>query len=239
MEDIKKRFEELYNRSYNRSYTVFTDFLNMDEQSTLVQMNLPCKACGGFEQAQRVVAGFGEDVEEKDFPIVCVCVCPVMQKFADELTHRDFLGALMNLGIKREMLGDIIVEGNTGYVFCLEQISEYIADNLNRVRHTSVRCEILAQAPDCVSKPPQPLEVFVPSCRADAVISAVYKLSRNEASRLFTSKKIYINSVLCENTSYTLKENDIVSVRGFGKFVFSSIVRKTKKDRLVAAVGKY
>lgn len=239
MEDIKKRFEELYNRSYSRSFSVFTDFLNIDELSTLIQMKLPCTVFGGYDQAQRAVAGFGEFVEEKDFPIVCVCISPVKEKFADELTHRDFLGALMNLGIKREMTGDIIVEGNTGYVFCLEQISEYIADNLNRVRHTAVSCEILQQAPDCVNKPPQQLELIVPSCRADAVVSAVFKLSRNEASRLFASRKIYINSITSENTSYQLKENDIVSVRGFGKFAFDGVLRKTKKDRLVISVAKY
>ena len=71
--------------------------------------------------AERVVAGFGEDLNDEKFPIVCVCAKPLIQKFADELTHRDFLGALMNLGIKRELVGDIIVDDSKYCPKCMEK----------------------------------------------------------------------------------------------------------------------
>ena len=102
---IEKRFEELNERAYERGYNTFSDFLNIEEQSVLKSTYLPCVLFGGYPMAERVVAGFGDDLNDEKFPIVCICVKPLMQKFADELSHRDFLGALMNLGIKRELLG--------------------------------------------------------------------------------------------------------------------------------------
>lgn len=235
----EKRFNELYNRAYAKSYQVFSEFLNLEEQSILANAYLPCITYGGYDIAERVVAGFGEDIDKTDFPIRCLIISPVMQKFADKLTHRDFLGALMNLGIKREMLGDIIIADNCGYLFCLEQISEYIQDNLNKIKHTNVKVTETDSLPDNIIKTPEPSELVVSSLRLDVLVSAVYKLSRNETSKLFSAGKIFVNSKLTENTSYQIKENDIVSVRGFGRFTFSYQLRKTKKDRLLVEVIKY
>ncbi|MGN0522468.1 MAG: RNA-binding protein [Eubacterium sp.] len=236
---IKKRLTELYNRSYSRGYTLYSGFLNMDEQSILASLNLPCVTWGGYDMAERVTAGFGDYVQREDFPVVCLCVKPVMQRFADNLNHRDFLGAIMNLGIKRELIGDIIISSNCGYVFCLEQISEYITDNLKRIKHTTVEVSLADRLPDTALEPPEAKELIVASLRLDAIISAVYKLSRNEASRLFAVDKVFVNSRQCSNSSYTVKNGDIISVRGFGRFIFESQIRTTKKDRAVVCVRIY
>lgn len=236
---IEKRFNELYNRAYARGFNTFSDFLNMDEQSILASTHLPCNCYGGWIGAQRVVAGFGEDVQAEDFPICYLLISPVNSKFADSLTHRDFLGGLMNLGIKRELLGDIIVADNCAYLICLEQISTYIIDNLSRVKHTTVKVEMIDSLPDDIIKIPDPTEIIVASPRLDAMLCAVFKLSRNEASRLLAGKKAFVNSRLTESSSYMLKENDVVSLRGYGKFTFVSQLRKTKKNRLVVEVIKY
>ena len=236
---IEKRFNELYGRAYERQYKVFSEFLNLEEQSVLATSYLPCKKYGGYDTAERVVAGFGENVENSDFPIKCLVISPVMSKFADKLSHRDFLGSLMNLGIKREMLGDIIVSDNCGYLLCLEQIADYIRDNLTRIKHTSVSVKEVDSLPENIIKEPEPAELVVSSLRLDVLISAVYKLSRNEASKLFSAGKIFVNSKLTENTSYQVKENDRISVRGFGRFIFLEQLRKTKKDRLVVEIKKY
>lgn len=235
----EKRFNELYNRAYTKSYKVFSEFLNLEEQSILANTYLPCSTYGGYDMAERIVAGFGEEIEHTDFPIRCLIISPVMQKFADRLTHRDFLGALMNLGIKRELLGDIIIDNNCGYLFCLAHISEYIKDNLSRIKHTNVNVTQTDSLPDNLIKAPEPKELIVSSLRLDVLVSAVYKLSRNETSKLFSAGKIFVNSKLCENTSYQIKEKDIISVRGYGRFVFSIQLRNTKKDRLVVEIFIY
>lgn len=235
---IEKRFEELNERAYERGYNTFSDFLNMEEQSVLKSTYLPCVLYGGYPMAERVVAGFGEGLSEEKFPITCICAKPLMQKFADELSHRDFLGALMNLGIKRELLGDIIVKDNCGYILCLEHIADYICENLDRVRHTSVKCE-KSELPDDFCNEPEPTEIFAASKRVDVVIAAVYNLSRNETAKLIKAEKVFVNSRLTASNSYMLDDNDIVSVRGFGRFVFDKEIKTTKKGRLVLEIKKY
>lgn len=235
----EKRFNELYNRAYLNSYAVFTEFLNLEDQSILKDMYLPCTLYGGYDNSERVVAGFGENIKNEDFPVTCVEIKPVQQKFADGLSHRDFLGALMNLGIKRELMGDIIVYENCGYVFCLDKIADYISENLSRVKHTTVKGEKIENPPVNAVKPPKAEEVIIASQRLDVAVCGVYKLSRNECSKLFETGKIFVNSRLTENRSCQLKEGDMVSVRGYGRFQFVSVIRKTKKDRLVAELVIY
>lgn len=238
-EFLTKRLKELYNRAFMNNYSVYSDFLNMEEQSILASLKLPSVNFGGYDMAERVVAGFGDYVDESTFPIKCICISCVAAKFADMLTHRDFLGALMNLGIKRELLGDIVIRDNAGYVLCLEQIADYIIDNLTRIKHTSVKVTLLDEIPELLTAEPMEQELIVSSRRADALVSAVFKLSRSEASRLFAAGKIFVNSKQTENTSYMVKENDVVSVRGFGRFVAGDTLRQTKKDRLVVSIKVY
>lgn len=235
---LEKRFEELYNRAYERGYNTFSPFLTLPEQSELKKMYLPCVLFGGYDGAQRVVAGFGEDVKNDDFPIACVKIEPLNEKFADELTHRDFLGSLMNLGIKRETVGDIIVDGKCGYVICLENIADYICENLTRVRHTSVVAK-LSLIPENTAEKFEVLTVFAASKRLDVIIGAVYNFSRSEASKLIASERVFINSVLTLSASKTVSDNDIITIRGYGRFILSGEVKTTKKGRLVLEIKKY
>lgn len=234
----EKRFKELYNRAYERGYTIFSDFLNLDEQSILKNAHLDGVCYGGYDMAQRVIVGFGDNIEKSDFPIKCVCCEPLNIAFSDKLNHRDFLGAIMNLGIKREVTGDIIVNNGKAYILCDEKIADYICENLTRVRHTSVKCAESA-LPETVNEKPDPISVFIPSQRLDAVISGVYKLSRSESAKLISSQKVFINSRLTLSASHILSKNDIVSVRGYGRFEFIEILKQTKKGRLVAEVIRY
>lgn len=236
---LEKRFNELYNRANQNYYPVFSDFLNLEEQSVLAKSYLPCVLYGGYEGAERVVAGFGDNVCEQDFPIRCVEIKPVNKKFADKLSHRDFLGGLMNLGIKRELLGDIIIFENSAYLFCLDKISNYIKDNLSRVRHTTVEVNEVDAPPVKAVEPKGAEEMVIASLRVDVAVCQVYNLSRNECAKLFETEKVFINSRKLESRSYQLKEGDMVSVRGYGRFQFVSVVRKTKKDRLVAEMIIY
>ena len=235
---LKKRLGELSHRAFLKGFNTFSEFLNMDEISTAVGLQYPCPYLlfGGYENAERCVIGFGENINNSAFPICCIKIEPLQQKFADSLSHRDFLGSLMNLGINRNTLGDIIIKDNCGYLLCLESISGYIIENLTRIKHTSVKCKIVSPDSSMISKEPETKEINVSSLRADAVISAVYKLSRNETSSLFSKEEVFINSRAVTKSSALLKENDIVSVRHKGRFVFVGQLRTTKKDRLVIEI---
>ena len=236
----KKRLTELSHRAFEKGYTTFSDFLNLEEISLLKSLHTESEynLYGGYDNADRCVASFGE-CEEYQYPISCIKIEPANQKFADELSHRDFLGALMNLGINRSTLGDIIVTNNTGYLFCLNSIKEYILQNLDRIKHTTVRCTESVLPAEIAEKKPEPVELTVSSQRVDIIVAAVFKLSRNTVTQLVNQEKVFINSKIAYKESLTLKSGDIVSVRGKGKFIFDGEIRQTKKNKSIIGIRLY
>jgi RNA-binding protein YlmH len=241
-ESLKKRFIELANKSYNQGIYTFTEFVGLNELNILKECELDIRHAGiteygGTSDCERVMIRFGKEDEfgyVEDFPIVCICVKPLIQKFADHLTHRDFLGALMNLGIVREKLGDIVIHENEGYIFCVDKIAPYIMENLTRVKHTSVslsiedNCEKISK----LYKDDYKSQVIVVSSkRLDAIIAKTYKMSRNISMNLFTSGKVYVNGRLCVNGSQLIKEGDVVSVRGKGRIKFLGEECENKKGK--------
>lgn len=236
-EQIKKRLSELSERSYQRGVYEYSEFLNMAEQDALTRIMPPnrYRLWGGYDNAERRLACFGSNAlcgYEETPPVACIKISPLQQKFADALTHRDFLGSLMALGIRREVLGDIILHENVGYLFCLDTIAPYIIENLIQVRHTSVACETVDAPPVESTQLPPESEFVVAGLRCDAVIAAVYNLSRSESQALFAQKVVFINAALCQSPAKALAEGDVVSVRGKGRFLYSGEKLTTKKGKL-------
>ena len=232
---LKNRFKELSTRSRNRNTYFYSDFLNLYEQTVLYnEIKYGYTLYGGFEDAERKIAVFGAEDElgyEPTPPVSLICVSPLSQKFSDDLTHRDFLGSLMGLGIKRETLGDIIITENKGYVFCLDNMVEFIKDNLITVKRTSVSCEICDSLPENALPKPTEKLLIVSSMRIDAAIAAVYNLSRSKSSALVEGEKVFINGKLVTGISKNLEIGDTVSVRGYGRFRYTEIFGGTKKGR--------
>lgn len=244
---LKKRFEELADKAYNRNMFLFTGFLSLAEQEIFWRCcsQMPKDSFslfGGMDDAERVMIRFGNVQElgyEQEFPIVCIHMCPTQKKFAEELTHRDFLGALMNLGIERTLLGDILVQDREGWLFCNESIALFVIENLTRVRHTNIVCESMTKLPEICKRQLQMQELTVASERIDAVVSRLYNIARSVGTQLFTTDKVWVNGRLMEKPTYVLKAEDVVSVRGFGKFVYYGTSRETRKGRLCVSVGVY
>lgn len=241
MTEKQKRFEDLAIRSNERGYVVFSDFLGLSEISefSVMRFCVPTTLWGGYEDAERCVICFGnrEYIDGySDFPIKCIFIKPVNQKFADNLSHRDFLGSLIGLGIRREVLGDIIISDNCGYLFCLDTVSEYIIDNLKQVRHTTVKCELTEKILTNVIPQPETMEIIVSSERLDVVVSAIYKMSRSQVLPLFNQEKVFINGKAESRASAIVKKGDKISVRGYGRFIYNGILRYTKKERAVIGI---
>lgn len=247
MDDLlKKRFLELAERSYRSDKFIFTDFLSMAEVSLLYSLEREIGPAnmtlsGGIEDAERCVARFGNPDSfgySEDFPIVCIKVEPLMQKFSDDLSHRDILGSIMGLGIERSNLGDIIISENKAYVFCLERMADYVIDNLTKVRHTSVKCSVTEDVPKVADNGVE-MNVQAHGERIDGLVSKIYGHSRSKSIELFRQQKIFVNGRICENNSYNLKEGDLVSVRGSGRFKFLGVVGTTRKGNLNVKVVRY
>ncbi|MGN0334268.1 MAG: YlmH/Sll1252 family protein [Lachnospiraceae bacterium] len=247
MELTEKRFRELAVKSYQNNIYLFTNFLNMAEIDLLYQMQrelsyIPFEVFGGTENCERVMVRFGSPElfgYEEPFPICCIKAEPLIEKFADTFSHRDFLGALMNLGIEREVVGDIAIKGKTAYIFCTEKMAQYIAENLTQVKHTRVSCSILSEAPDILKPVLEQREVTAASERIDAVLGKLCSLSRSQSILAFREKKVFVNGRQCENNSYQLKPGDVVTCRGFGKFIYKGVKYETKKGKVCAEVTVY
>ena len=145
----------------------------------------------------------------------------------------------MNLGIERDVLGDIIAKDNTGYVFCEDAMAEYLKDHLDRVKHTSVVCAIVKDCPEAAKPEFSEEELVVSSGRCDAVVAKVWNLSRSQSIELFRAKRIFVNGRQYENNSGVLKQGDVVSARGFGKVIFDGFLNETRKGRIRIRIRRY
>ena len=233
---LKNHLKELSERSRNRGTYFYSDFLNLHEQTILFEtIKYGYTLDGGYPDAERKIVCFGEESEfcyPPAPPITTIRIEPLSAKFSDSLTHRDFLGSLIGLGIKRETLGDIIIKDNVGYLFCLESISKFIIDNLIKVKHTSVSCSICDNLPDNILPEPTQKTIIVASLRLDSIISAVYNMSRSKSSALIDSEKVFVNGKLTVSSSKNIEINDIISVRGYGRFRCTEILGDTRKGRI-------
>ena len=170
----------------------------------------------------------------------CVKILARNEKFADEdLCHRDYLGALIGLGLKREAIDDLLVEGTKAFVFCSNEIADFIVSELGQVKHTDVDCTKVS--PDeCDIEPVfDEVKVNVASERVDVVVAGVYNVSRTIAARLITSEYIKIDNVVAKNSGVKLKIGNKVSVRNHGKFIYDGIDGTSKKGRLYVKIRKY
>lgn len=242
---LAKRFIDLSRQAQQKGIVVFSDFLNINEQ-TIFQQNVSelyssFDRFGGYELSERQMVAFSPDAlcYTWNYPIICLKITPLNQKFSDALTHRDILGSLMNLGIERSMLGDILVEEHLIYVFCQEKIADYIIDSLRRVRHTNVQ---IVKAEPCqltILPKKETLEGVVASNRLDSIISCICKISRSQAGNWIKGGKVFINNREVLQSSCECKESELISVRAVGRFVFLGCFGETRKGRMKIKYEKY
>ncbi len=246
LQQLKNRMIELADKAYSRNIYTYTPFLGLAEQQAFyaVEREVSYAGCameGGSPLCERKMIRFGDPGYEEDYPIARLEILPRTPKFAEKLSHRDFLGAVMNLGIERDVVGDIFLRESGATLFCHETIADYIIENLEQVRHTSVKCARSEGEAEVESAEPERISLTVSSVRADGVIARVYHLSRQESQELFRMGRIFVNGIATENVSCQLKEEDAVTVRGFGKFIFygqSGVSRKGKERVEVGVFGQ-
>lgn len=153
-------------------------------------------------------------------------------------THRDFLGSLIGSGIKREMLGDIILQEDSAYVICSKELSDYILYNIDRVGSIPVKLKP-AEHVESGEEKEKLLTATVASLRLDSIISAGFGISRTKAVELIKSGKVRVNWEESDLTSKMIKQSDVISLRGKGRIVLDEIAGSTKKDRIRITMKKF
>lgn len=156
------------------------------------------------------------------------------------LKHQDILGSIFSLNISNEMFGDIVVTEGKYYIFILELIENYIVSNLLSIKNSKIELEL--KNINYLENYHQEFEehtIIVSSLRIDTIIARIINTNRNTILEKIKNKEIILNYNVLTKNSYTLKENDIFSIRRYGKYKFIGIEKKTKKDNLVIKYLKY
>jgi RNA-binding protein YlmH len=235
---IVHRFEDLAMQADRKGIVLFSDFLNLNEINLLHQYKdtlvTQVSLSGGYEPAERQVAAFIPDAlyYDWDYPIACIKLRPVNARFMDELSHRDVLGALMHLGIDRGVIGDILVQDRLIYVFCLENMAEYICQSLSKIKHTMMLSEIAEPKDLQITVSFEECEGQIASNRLDAFVAQVCHLSRGQAADYILGENVFVNGKMISNHNYSLTPGCILSLRGYGKCQFVDFLGKTKKGKL-------
>ena len=147
---LKRKIIDTANQDINHYIYNYTNNLSINELSSVNIMSnelsfIPYDEWGGNPVCERKIIRFGSEElygYDAGYPISTIRISPLSVKFAEQLNHRDYLGAIMNLGIERELVGDIIIKVPDAYVYCLSHIADYICDNLDSIKHTHIRCTI-------------------------------------------------------------------------------------------------
>jgi RNA-binding protein YlmH len=252
----KLLFSKLLDRLFLCQKTVsivFSEFVSpaqTEKSMSLLQGNIDEKifAYGGAPGCERQVIGFAPDHLElgpKDFPIAKLKL-EFSERSGKSLSHRDFLGSLMGLGLDRGKAGDILVEKSQAFIYVKDDIADFVCGNLQKVGKATVSCsmaddgqEVWEEWPELRPDDSEMLDVAVASLRIDAVASAVFNVSRGKSQELAESGKMSVNWAPAESQSKQVKPGDFLSARGLGRVKIVEVLGETSKGKLRVRVLRY
>lgn len=159
---------------------------------------------------------------------------------SNDLRHQDILGTLYSLNISDEMFGDVVIWNNRYFIIILSSIDNYIKSNLTSIKNSKV--DLIEKDPYYLKDYKQEYEeciIIVPSIRVDVIVSKIINSSRSNALEKIKNGDIYLNYELLTKPTYMLKENDIFSIRKYGKYKFNGIINETKKGNIIVNISKY
>ncbi|MBR3786717.1 MAG: RNA-binding protein [Firmicutes bacterium] len=195
---------------------------------------------GGYPDAERVILINLPDYAflENENPLTVIRATKA--EGSRELTHRDYLGSLVGLGIKRELLGDILVREDGADIICMSDIAEFILMNYCKAGRTNLSLE-QRDIKDLIvpARKTQMITDTVASLRLDSVAASAFGLSRGKASEAITRGIVFVNHMEVTKPDYQLSEGDRITLRGKGKAVLSEIGGKSRKDRQYIKIERY
>ena len=242
--ELLKRGEDLARRCEHKGIVTATGFLSPAERYALEHdinlRNSRMIFCGGYEDAERTMAFFlPEYMEEEDFePSEYICAIEITAAFASP-GHRDYMGAVLGMGVGREWVGDIITDGSKAWVLCQKSVQRHL-ESIDKVGRAGVKARSISlEALPRKEKKVQEMNFTVMSLRLDAVLSGMFRISRTEAARQINAGNVSLNYSQCLKCDATVKEGDIISLRGSGKGCLRELGGNSKKGRLFVICEVY
>ena len=219
----------------------FSKFLDEEEISRLKSEGfLGGVLFGGYEGCERKILGAFPDWMEPSFDEFPIKALHIIKRYEKELSHRNYLGTILSLGIERNKIGDILVLDDGAYVFVLDDIADFIKDNIKKISHCGVyieECNLFdVKIPE---KKHELLDVIAAALRVDAVLAGLLHISRNDAKSYLSSGYVKVNHTEIKEADFEVKENDLLSIRGFGRTEIFSVGNKTRSDRVHITIKKY
>ena len=230
-----------------------TDFLDMYQKHLLEKVLKQEKIenyiiSGGTEDTERNIIVFYPDklkavVEinfKKILPITCIRV-NLPKEMYGKYSHRDYLGGLMKLGIKREKIGDIFVFKDGADILILEEISKFLLNNISSLtrfsKSTIEKIGIENIRKKEINK--EEIRIIVSSMRLDCVVSELLKTSRGKAEEIIKEQKVFVNFENIDKLTKQIKEKDLITIRGKGRFEIARIEGTTRNERIKLIVNKF
>ena len=229
-----------YIKSFLKNYNTYSDFFG-EEKTTLIKTAFgSCKdivldTYGGYEGAERVISAFLVNEESLEYPVSCL---EISGRGIDKLSHRDFLGALMGLGIKRETVGDILIDKKC-IVFVKEEIADYIIFNLTKVGNVGVSVDYYVGEEIKREEKFEVVSSTVESLRLDLILTRAFNIKRSDASGFISRGLVVVSGKTVLNNDYRVKENDKITLKGKGKAIFLGQDGVSKKGKTIINIKKY
>lgn len=245
-DELLRRAEDLARRSEKNGEITHSLFLTPAEQARIkkwARFGAEGRVLfhGGREQTERRAAFFLPYwMDEADFDPTEYIRCVEAASGFGEPGHRDYLGAALALGIDRQWLGDIWIDGGTAYIFCLPSVEGHLLSSLDKVGRFGVktRCVSLDEAPAPEVRRRR-VSFTVKSPRLDAAAAGLFSLSRSECARLIAAGDVSLNYEPCLRPDAAVKEGDVLSLRGHGKGEISAFGGVSRKGRMFLECEKY
>ncbi|MBP1556951.1 MAG: hypothetical protein J6A76_03455 [Oscillospiraceae bacterium] len=245
---VLQRLCDIAELAEKRARPCFSAFLNEHEQAVAQQNRLGLPGdelrffAGGFDDAQRRVfcalpMGFYTDsLDEDDYPF---CAVTMIIPKGYSVTHRDILGSLMALKIKRESVGDILVGEGIAVVFLLRPAAKLVIDELTTIGRVGIKCSLGAPEVLPAAYKTEDHVGVVASMRLDAVLAMLINVGRSQSAKMITQGLVQQNAQVITSVSKEVLAGDKISVRGFGKFLIDDIGGQTRKGRLHIAYKRF
>lgn len=240
--------------SKTKNKIVSTNFLDEHEQKVVQDLLKKTKIknyvfFGGIDNSERKIVIiyteklaniFNDNIPNKEEYLNLIRIT-LPKQLHSKYTHRDYLGGIMKTGVAREKIGDIIVYDEGADILVIPEITKYLQYNLpelTRFSKAKIELESLSNAKQKEEKYEE-LEIIVPSMRLDSIISELARVSRNKGTEIIKQERVFVNFIEEVRVSKEVKEEDIITIRGKGRYKIIEVLRKTKSDRIVVKVQKY